>query len=138
MPEPIAMQIKRAEKLVRSRAEAAQAALMLELTKRVVQRTPVDTGRARGNWMAGIGTPDRSTTTSTDSAGAATIRAAGGQFKRGPLGVPLFLTNSLPYIRRLEYDRWSKQAPGGMVRLAMAELRQTAREVAAIVRGTRG
>jgi hypothetical protein len=34
-------------------------------------------------------------------------------------GEIIYLTNSLPYARRLEYG-WSKQAPAGMVRITVA------------------
>ena len=138
MPRPIAAQLKDAEKLIRSRAEAAQAGLMLELTKRVVEKTPVDIGRARANWQAGIGSPDRTVTDGKDRGWGVTIAKAGVEFDRAPLGVPMFLTNSLPYIIPLEFGHSKKQAPGGMLRLAMAELRGAAARVAAIVRQDRG
>ncbi len=38
-------------------------------------------------------------------------------------GDVIYLANSLPYIRRLEYG-WSKQAPAGMVRGTVGEFQQ--------------
>lgn len=131
MPKPIGAQIRDAQALMEKRAESASGALMLEFAKRVVDRTPVDTGRARSNWQAGVGAPNRSVT--NDTTNGAVIRAQGA-FRRVAIGQKLYFTNTLPYIRRLEYDRWSDQAPGGMVRLAMAELQGMAREVAAVVK----
>lgn len=78
-------------------------------------------GRFRGNWMLGIGAINTETTENVDPAGSNTM----GKFAQGMAnqraGHEYYITNSLPYAIPLEYG-WSSQAPGGMVRLAMAEL----------------
>ena len=51
-------------------------ALALEAVNRIVQRTPVDTGRAKGNWNLAIGEMDDSTTENTDKSGTITIARA--------------------------------------------------------------
>jgi len=33
----------------------------------------------------------------------------------------IYLLNSLPYVRRIEYEGWSSQAKAGMVRITVAE-----------------
>jgi hypothetical protein len=89
----------------------------LDLFRKVVLRSPVDTGRFRANWNVSYGTPDVTVTASkiksrgdAEAAKALTL----------PVGGVTWLANGLPYSERLEYG-WSKQAPGGMVRLATAE-----------------
>lgn len=78
-------------------------------------------GRFKGNWQVTIGTAPTQSLDSIDPSGAATItdgRAALASFKAG---MPIFITNNLPYGPRLEYEGWSKQAPAGMVRVSIAE-----------------
>ena len=69
----------------------------------IVKRTPVDTGRLRGNWQTSINTSD----------GSAPIIMA-------KLGDSIFITNNLPYAQVIESGS-SKQAPSGMVAITAAE-----------------
>lgn len=89
----------------------------IELMRGMVQKSPVDTGRFRGNWQCAVGAVNTLTTTST--ANDAEVRTALSVEGWKP-GQTIYLTNSLPYAKRLEYG-WSKQAPQGMVRLTVQE-----------------
>ena len=84
-----------------------------EVFKNIIMMTPVDTGRARGNWQCTIGAPfvgeDR---TSTVEKIQSTIPRRAGSV--------VYLTNNVPYIGALEYDFHSRQAPAGMVRVSVA------------------
>ncbi len=113
----------------------------LEVFKGVVLKTPVDTGRARGNWNVSAGAPDTSTTQSANAArGIAEAQKALGL----PAGGVVYLANSLPYARVLEYGEYpnppkkgkgktaggfSRQAPQGMVRLTAIEFDAHVRKV---------
>lgn len=91
----------------------------VDMSSRIVYRTPVDTGRARGNWMVTFDTPMDGTTTATDKTGQSTVSANTskiGQWKQGTI----WIANNLPYIGRLEYG-WSQQAPSGMARVTIRE-----------------
>lgn len=99
--------------------------LCLDLFKNVVQGTPVDTGRARGNWQATINTPATGSTEDTDKQGGATISAASNAVSQA-VGNVFYITNNLPYIYRLEFEGWSKQAPSGWVRTAIERTKQIA------------
>lgn len=71
-------------------------------------------GRLRANWNCSLGMADTSTTESTNHAGAIPAmmqEVAGADRKK-----ILWLSNSLPYAHRIEYDGHSRQAPQGMVR----------------------
>lgn len=96
--------------------------IALDLSARIIQATPVDTGRARANWMLGIGTPDLSTSSDEDKSGHTTTASvmSGLENYNYESGHSIFITNSLPYIARLENGH-SKQAPNGMVKIALAE-----------------
>ncbi|WP_212525853.1 HK97 gp10 family phage protein [Actibacterium sp. MT2.3-13A] len=100
--------------------------IALEALRRIVNRTPVDTGRARGNWFVSIGGGGVEVTTDVDPAGGVTVTRGGERiaYYEEVEGFPVItIYNNLPYIERLE-DGYSKQAPGGMVAVTVAELQQ--------------
>lgn len=100
--------------------------LCLDLLKNVVQGTPVDTGRARGNWQATINTPATGSTEKTDKQGGATISAASNAVSQAA-GNVFYITNNLPYINRLEFEpNFAKQKQGGWVRAAIERTKQIA------------
>jgi len=85
----------------------------LDLDAAVVLDTPVDEGRARGNWYPSINTP--SNEVDEDSLGAAkSLNRLNGVIGKAKLGQVIWLTNNLPYIIALENGH-SKQAAEGMV-----------------------
>lgn len=97
-------------------------AITLSLFSEVVQRTPVDTGRLKGNWQVSQGAPKGGTLTSTDKNGGTTIAAIAAGM--GGWGSETFLSNNLPYAHRIEFDGWSHtKAPAGMVRVSFARIR---------------
>ena len=97
----------------------------LEVLKRIVYRTPVDTGRARGNWQVEIG---RSASGILEVEGNKNLMAdlamRNGISKLGDISPfsLVHITNNLEYIYYLEYDRRSKQSPEGMVEITLTEL----------------
>jgi hypothetical protein len=92
-------------------------ALTVGIFGSVIKMTPVDTGRAKGNWQCTIGSPASGTveTSGEDAAMSAMMQAVPDY-----AGKKVFLTNNLPYIQKLEYDAHSSQAPNGMVRVPIA------------------
>ena len=109
----------------------------LELFGSVIKDTPADTGRARGNWQCSIGGPsggvlsgDSESETETPAPNgdgpttAAAVKEVRGVLLKYEPGQTVYLANNLPYIRRLEYDGWSDQAPAGMVRKNIARIQQ--------------
>lgn len=103
----------------------------LQLFRKVTERSPVGNpelwkgsapkgyvgGRFRANWNVSSAAPNFDTTASVDQ-GRATVEIQ--KSLTLPVGGVMWLSNGLPYARKLEYGH-SKQAPGGMVRLAAAE-----------------
>lgn len=87
----------------------------LELQSSMISMSPVDTGRFKGNWQAGIGgvNPAIDSPPNSDAVGRTAVTLDGWK-----AGQTIYLTNSLPYAKRLEHG-WSKQAPAGMVRLTV-------------------
>jgi len=98
-------------------------AITFALFSEVVQRTPVDTGRLKGNWQVSQGSAATGTLTSTDKdGGTTTAKIAAGM---GGWGSVTYLANNLPYAQRIEFDGWSHtKAPAGMVRVSFARINQ--------------
>jgi hypothetical protein len=95
--------------------------IVLGLGSLIVYGSPVDTGRFRANWQFGVDKAPSGDLTKTDKSGAATIGGFATALPANPTQHVLYLANNLPYARRLEYG-WSKQAPGGMVRVSMLKV----------------
>jgi hypothetical protein len=117
-----------------AKASRAHRAIAAELFRRVVMRTPVDSGRLRGNWQAGAGTYVMEPVDTTDPDGGGTLAAILQTVQGAAPFVALTLTNNLPYAARIEYG-YSKQAPAGMVRISAAEFRGIATVVIQEVAG---
>ena len=96
---------------------------VLDLQGGVVLRSPVDTGRFRSNWMVGIGAPVGTTVDIKDKTGDVSMARVAPAMATWTPGQAIYLTSHLPYAYRLEYDAWSKQSPGGMVRLTVQDFR---------------
>jgi len=100
---------------MRDRVDERVRALTIGVFSSVIKMTPVDTGRAKGNWQCTIGQPASGEVTRLGESGSlmevvdVTPRSAGGI---------CYLTNNLPYIQKLEYGH-SQQAPAGMVRVSL-------------------
>lgn len=108
--------------------------ISLSMYRRIVYRTPVASGRLRSNWNIGVGAADYG------------VGAPPGSdpFPRESIkldswrpGQTIFITNSLPYARVVEYGLYGKppgsangpktrggystQAPAGMVRITLQD-----------------
>ena len=105
-------------KQAREKASQVVRASALAMGGGMVEKSPVLTGRFKSNWQIGIG---RVNLDVSSSAGAGSL----GRIQQGLAGIKtgetIYITNSLPYAKRLEYEGWSRQAPSGMVRLTVME-----------------
>lgn len=90
-----------------------------ELQENIILNTPVDTGAARGSWTVGLGSLPRRYNRENDKDGSHTIAKNKTRLTKLKAGESVFIASNLPYMPLLEYG-WSKQAPGGMVRIARA------------------
>jgi len=92
---------------------------LIGMGTRIIKRSPVDTGRFRGNWQFTINSAaSGQLPTTTDPTGGLISASQGWES-----GSSFYMTNNLPYAERLEFG-WSKQAPTGMVRVTLAEYDQ--------------
>jgi hypothetical protein len=103
--------------------------IALTVFQRVIMKSPVDTGRFRGNWQVAIGTMPSGVLAGVDKSGGATIQRVAATALNMKAGEVIYLMNNLAYARALEYGH-SKQAPNGMVRITVAEFQSIVNRVA--------
>jgi len=93
----------------------------------LVYKTPVDTSQALSNWQVSLGSPIDNKIppyfpgeggSSRNSSAQAALEAGRNILKQKRPGVTIYISNVLPYIRRLN-DGYSKQAPAGFVERAV-------------------
>lgn len=112
--------LERFTKKALTRAETIHRKVGIEVASAVIRKTPVDTGRARANWLPSLGYSRDDTKETFDKSGQVAVGAATQTFSGAKLEQTLWLSNNLPYIQRLETG-YSKQAPAGMVAVTIAE-----------------
>ena len=114
--------ISRFAKLTNEAQDKIARAAALDLFSGTIRSTPVDTGRARGNWQTTVGMPAQGETRREDPSGAQALNEVVANTPNGA-GQEVFLSNNLPYIEQLEYGS-STQAPAGMMRINFARVQR--------------
>lgn len=110
-----------------------------ETASDVIVRSPVLSGLFRNNWFAGLNSPDTKTTKAKSRLafgvpGGARFTEFLHLSTQFNIGDTIYLTNSLPYARRLEYGHSQRMAPNGVVRLAAAQWPLTVARIARRIR----
>jgi hypothetical protein len=107
-------------------ADKIRRAVIIKLFSSVIDDTPVDTGRLRGNWQTSVNKPKNSTLTGNDKGGGKSKARVLSNL--GKFGDSIHLTNNLPYAKVAEYGEWngptdkvnatgfSRKSPRGMLR----------------------
>ena len=116
-----ALDISRWCKSAKADTKSVVQKIAMETFKRVILRSPVDTGRFRANWGCRVGSPYTGTVDVYDEDGRGTVVLANGVVLQWNAQGLITLCNNLPYSGPLEYGS-SDQAPGGMVRVTAAEI----------------
>jgi len=93
----------------------------LETFRRFIMRTPVDTGRARGNWQVEINRPASGTV--EEGMWDQVFEKGAAKLAQIPPFSVVHITNNLEYVYYLEYVRRSKQHPEGMVEITLVEMK---------------
>ena len=119
--------LEKASTLVLQEVDEDRKAITIKLFNSVIQDTPVDTGRARGNWQCSQSSPLSNKTDREDRSGQLSKNEVLEVVLASPPDSTVYLTNNLPYAQRLEFG-YSGQAPEGMVRKNMARIQQILRE----------
>lgn len=136
------------------KTDRALRATVIDRWGAVITKTPVDTGRARGNWFVTVATPSRdSTSRRSKTKGGNYVNSQIARLSKDKtmFGQRWFLTNNVPYIETLEFGGYpnpvktgtrnprsgkiekrsrggfSRQAPKGMVRTSLVRFGSTFR-----------
>lgn len=105
--------------------------------KDLVTVTPVDTSKALSNWVLTVEEPwalylpahiEGEAGSTREDSGQLALAAGEQQLALKKPGVPIFIQNNAPYIRRLN-DGWSAQEPAGFVERAVLLGRKTCERI---------
>lgn len=115
------------KKKVLDRLETTVRAVALVVDHELIATTPVDTGRARANWLPSLNVPDVTIIPPAEKGGTvqrtANLERA---IESYTLDDTILITNNLPYISELN-NGTSKQAPAGFVDAALAKGKRVVR-----------
>lgn len=131
MSADFTLQLGKVAHVLEMRVETVKKKVAFDLYAQIIQKTPVDTGRARASWNISVNNPDPSVAPEMDKS----KNSDGKKLKRGDsltgieagknisllesnLEDPIYITNNLDYIEYLEGGS-SEQAPAGMVMLSV-------------------
>ena len=110
------MTMKVKGKVDRKDLDKAFRSICLGIYKDVILGTPVDTGRARGNWQIAVGVPPREEITRKERGGATNqMNEAKSKINRPIAGKSVFMANNVGYIMKLE-EGHSVQSRGFITR----------------------
>lgn len=117
------------------RADEVYYELVLAITKRIIDKSPVDTGRFKANWQYSVNSYVTGSLNQYDISGdgpyglgleetysrvdALAEMMAEIESNKPKMGDTVFIYNNLIYSVPLEYG-WSTQAPNGVVRTTLA------------------
>lgn len=135
-----ARDLERFAKKTKLTVDQVHRGVVLELFSSVVRDTPVDTGRARANWLPAANTartetvewPEQGAKAMATTRTLAEIENVARDAKAGDVTI---MTNNLPYIGRLE-EGSSTQAPQGMVRRNVDRVRANLKRIINKARGS--
>lgn len=103
--------------------------ISFQIYDKVTIKSPVATGRFKGNWNISVGAPnftidEAATSTSFGlSADSTKLGAVQSALLKIDGTKPIYITNGLPYAARLEAGYSKKQAPAGFVDITLIEMK---------------
>ena len=97
--------------------------IALAMLNEIVLRSPVDTGRFRGNNIVSVGAPVYASTEIVDKSGGETVQRGLSVMSGLEPYTQVFVQNNLPYAEPLEKGH-SKQAPAGIYEVSFRGVSQ--------------
>lgn len=107
---------------------------VMETTKDIIMDTPVDEGRLRGNWQAGVNDQPSGQLDLFDKTGMTTIGRITAIIAPLQYDQVLVFCNNLPYAVPIEYGHSREKAPQGMVRRNLTNWDARVDRIARVVR----
>jgi hypothetical protein len=119
----------------------------ISLFSNIVKRTPVLSGRLKGNWQIDVNARPTGTVEEVDASAindldSASVNKIAAGVQQASIGDSIYMTNNLPYALPIERGRvegvdgttGSLQAPAGMVEVSAAEFSREIQRQARLVR----
>jgi len=116
------------------KCDKVRRTVIIQLFSAIILDTPVLEGRLRGNWQTKAKNPITGTTDRVDKTGTATTNEVVNQVISAGSEDSIYMTNNLPYARRIEYDGYSSKSLQGMMRRNVARFERLVRQEAKKVR----
>lgn len=107
---------------------ALQKKVSLEALRRVIEKSPVLTGRFRGNWQVAVGVRPTGELQVADTTGSNTLSKGSQPITALDDLDTVYIVNNLPYAKKLDQGS-SQQAPAGMIAITVAEINAFFNEV---------
>lgn len=137
------LDLSKLAKASKDNMDAVVRRTVLDIGAKVVEKSPVGDatlwqsppppgyvgGRFRANWQYGFSQIPSGDLPDIDPSGAVSVSRISAGVSSSPAAGIHYLTNNLPYAKRLE-DGYSKQAPVGMVGLTVLEFQSIVEEAA--------
>lgn len=111
--------------------EDAISTIAMASLRGIVEKTPVDTGRLKNNWITSVDRMNPTIVQGVDRTGGQSINRGatvieGFEYKKNKM---IIIQNNLPYANRIENGYSRVKAPQGMVAVTLAEVRTIYREI---------
>lgn len=104
--------------------------IIMGVMREVVRKSPVDTGRFKGNWQYGMDSMPSGELSTVDPSGSFTLNAIMRQIPSEAVGHVHYIVNNLPYAQALEDGHSTQSPPGNMVAGTVAQFQQIVNEAA--------
>lgn len=127
----LASEINSFNKKAIKNSEKVYRGTTISLFGRFIKRSPVKTGRLRGNWQTSLNRPKDGELDRTGAAVA--IAEVKAEASLANLNDSIYITNNLPYAQLIENGS-STQAPTGMVEVSLTEFNREVERQARRVR----
>lgn len=113
----------------KERGDLAVRKITLDLWARLIDKSPVDTGRFRANWQYSINARARGVVAGNWTSENRAPKPDTPNVSAAGMGKVIWITNNTAYANRLETG-YSKQAPLGMVGITVLEFESIVRTAA--------
>lgn len=124
-----AKEVRRFARDAMDRSEDVFRVLAMEISREVILKTPVDSGRLRGNWQSTVNTSTPPATENVDPSGVSAISGSVATAARAKLGDTFILGNNLPYAERIEGGYSKVKSPAGMVAVTVMDFEARAKRL---------
>ena len=116
--DALAINMNRIGKNIEAKTNLQKRLFATSILREVVDRTPVKSGLAKGNWQVGLGLPVSTPLKRKSKGGAGVISSGTARIAKSKQGENIYISNLVPYIKKLN-EGSSTQAPVAFIEVAI-------------------